>query len=220
MNNLDYVEFVENPDPRCPCLLLLDTSGSMGGDRIAALNEGLQAFQGDIGRDALARRRVEVAIITFGSGGVQTLQDFVTVDNFKAPFLTAGANTPMGEAINRGLDLLQKRKQQYKDNTIDYYRPWVFLITDGEPTDEWQSAAQRVHEEESKKGLAFFAVGVAGANMQTLTQITVPQRPPRVLQGLKFVDLFLWLSQSQQRVSNSKVGDQTALPPADGWAVV
>ena len=58
------------------------------------------------------------------------------------------------------------------------------------------------------------------SNEQTLTQITVPQRPPRVLQGLKFVDLFLWLSQSQQRVSNSKVGDQTALPPADGWAVV
>ncbi len=220
MSNFEDVEFQDNPDPRCPCLLLLDTSGSMSGDRIAALNEGLQAFQADISRDPLSRRRVEVAIITFGNGGVQTRQEFVTVDNFQAPILTVGGNTPMGEAIKQGLNLLRTRKEQYKNNSIDYYRPWIFLITDGEPTDEWQSAAQLVHEEEGRKGVAFFAVGVKGANMQTLAQITVAQRPPKILQGLNFVGLFLWLSQSQQRVSNSKIGDQTALPAADGWAVI
>ncbi len=217
MSYLEDVEFQDNPDPRCPCLLLLDTSGSMSGAPIQALNQGLQTFQMDIVKDALAQRRVEVGIITFGNGGVRQIQDFVIAENFQAPTLSASGNTPMGEAINRGIEMLRARKDQYKNHGIAYYRPWIFMITDGAPTDSWQAAAQGIESEESNKGLAFFAVGVASANMNILSQIAV--RPPLMLQGLNFVDLFLWLSQSQQRVSNSKIGEQTALPPP-GWAVV
>ena len=217
MNYLDDVEFATNPDPRCPCLLLLDTSGSMAGAPIQALNQGLQTFQMDIVKDALAQRRVEVGIITFGNGGVRQVQDFVTVGNFQAPTLSVSGDTPMGEAINRGIEMLRARKDQYKNHGIAYYRPWIFMITDGAPTDSWQAAAQGIKSEESNKGLVFFAVGVASANMNILSQIAV--RPPLMLQGLNFVDLFIWLSQSQQRVSNSKIGEQTALPPP-GWAVV
>ena len=218
MSYLDEVEFVTNPDPRCPCVLLLDTSGSMGGAAIDALNQGLLAFQNDIRNDALAQRRVEVAIVTFGDGGVQIIQEFITAGKFEAPILTAGSGTPMGEAIHRGLDMLRDRKAQYKANGIAYYRPWVFMITDGRPTDEWRMAAQRVHAEEEAKALAFFAVGVAGADIQTLSQIA--KRQPVMLQGLNFVEMFVWLSRSQQRVSASKVGEQTALPSVSGWAMV
>jgi uncharacterized protein YegL len=168
-------------------------------------------------QDELASRRVEVAIVTFGCGGVQVAQDFVTAGQFNAPTLQSGGNTPMGEAINTALDLLQRRKEQYKTNGVPYYRPWVFMITDGGPTDPWQVSAERVKREEEKKGLSFFAVGVAGANMSVLSQIAV--RPPLTLDGLKFVELFIWLSQSQKRVSGSKVGEQTALPPV-GWTSV
>src|SRR6266568_8254214 len=131
MNHFDEIEFANNPDPRCPCILLLDTSGSMDGAPVDALNQGLQAFQADINQDNLARRRVDVAVVTFGNGGVQTVQDFVTVSQFKAPTLSAGGVTPMGEAINRALNMLRDRKAQYKANDIQYYRPWVFMITDG-----------------------------------------------------------------------------------------
>src|SRR5690242_1423886 len=106
MNQFDEVEFSQNPDPRVPCILLLDTSWSMNGAPIDALNQGLQTFQTDINQDNLARRRVEVAIVTFGSGGVQVVQDFVTAGQFQAPLLKAGGVTPMGEAINCALDLL------------------------------------------------------------------------------------------------------------------
>ncbi|HET8549100.1 MAG TPA: VWA domain-containing protein [Bryobacteraceae bacterium] len=216
MSELLNVEFV-NADPRCACALVLDTSGSMGGAPISALNEGLAAFQQELQNDALASRRVEVAIVTFGDHGVRTVQDFVSAAQFTAPMLSSGGMTPMGQAISTALDLVRNRKAVYKANGVPYYRPWVFLITDGGPTDEWGTAAKKVHDEEQANGIAFFAVGTAGADMEVLSQIAV--RPPLHLDGLKFVELFVWLSQSQKRVSGSKVGEQTALPPV-GWTAV
>jgi uncharacterized protein YegL len=218
MSYLDDTEFALNPDPRCPCILLLDTSSSMNGEPINALNQGLQTFQADLSQDPLAQRRVEIAIVTFGNGGVQTLQDFVTVNQLQVPSLSASGNTPMGEAINRAMDMLHERKRQYKENAISYYRPWLFMITDGVPTDRWQDASQRIREEESAKELAFFAVGVGHADLSTLSQIVV--RKPVMLQGLKFNELFLWLSRSQKRVSASKVGEQTPLSSIEDWSVV
>lgn len=218
MTQLDTaVEFASNPEPRCACVLLLDTSGSMGGKPIAALNEGLRAFAADLGGDPLARQRVEVAVVTFG-GGVEVANDFVTAGQFEPGRLSAGGGTPMGEAVLRGLQMVDERKATYKANGIVYYRPWVFLITDGEPTDHWQEAADAVRGAEEANGLAFFAVGVEGANHDILTKLAV--RTPLRLDGLKFVELFVWLSQSQRRVSSSRPGDQTALPPVEGWAVV
>lgn len=212
------VEFATNPEPRCACVLLLDVSGSMAGAPIAALNEGLAAFAADIATDPLARQRVEVAVVTFGDGGVVVDQDFVTAGRFEPRTLGAGGATPMGAAVEQALDMVEARKEQYRANGIAYYRPWVFLLTDGAPTDEWQAAAERVHRAEESNGLAFFAVGVQGADMEVLGRIAT--RTPLRLDGLRFVELFVWLSRSQRSVSASKVGEQTALPPVEGWASV
>lgn len=219
MNELELVKLAENPDPRAPCLLLLDTSASMQGNAINALNDGLRAFHGDVMRDELARRRVEIALVSFGYDGVQAQQDFVTVDEWTPADLKAGGSTPLGSAIDLGLELLRDRKDMYKQAGLQYYRPWVFLITDGDPTDQWQDAARRIQTEDDAKGLIFFAVGVEDANMTKLSDIASPSRPPIKLKGLQFAELFLWLSQSQQKVSHSRVGDQMALPPI-GWAEV
>jgi uncharacterized protein YegL len=124
----------------------------------------------------------------------------------------------MGAAVEQALDLVADRKATYRQNGIAYYRPWVLLITDGAPTDDWHRAAERVHQAEADNGLAFFAVGTEGADFETLGRLA--KRSPLRLKGLSFVELFVWLSQSQRRVSASRPGDQTALPPVDGWAVV
>lgn len=214
----EEVEFIQNPEPRCPCVLLLDTSASMSGAPIEALNRGLRVFQADVNQDDLASRRVEVAIVTFGNGGVKKIQEFVTINNFEPSILTAGGTTPMGAAIKTALKMLRERKNQYNENGIPFYRPWVILITDGAPSDNWQEAAEQVHSEERSKSVIFFAVGVANADMQTLAQIAV--RPPLMLQGTKFTELFLWLSNSQKRVSGSQIGERVPLPPPDDWSMV
>ncbi|MGL5807362.1 MAG: vWA domain-containing protein [Xenococcaceae cyanobacterium] len=218
--SLDAVQFVNNPEPRCPVILLCDTSGSMAGKRIELLNEGIKLFKGEVEQDAIASLRVEIAIVTFGFDRVQLAQDFVTIDEFTPPELKADDVTPMGEAIEYALNLLEQRKETYKNNGIQYYRPWVFLITDGEPTDYWQNAAIKVREAETHRRLSFFAVGVEGANFDTLKQITY-ERPPLKLNGLNFKDMFQWLSTSVKQVSASQVGAGTMISlPSVGWGQV
>jgi uncharacterized protein YegL len=209
--------FADNPEPRCPCLLLLDTSGSMNGTPISELNAGLATFKDELSTDTLAMKRVEVAVVSFGPA-VHIENIFHTAPNFSPPSLSADGETPMGAAIKQGLELIRQRKDEYRANGISFYRPWVFLITDGAPTDEWQSAASLVREGESSKAFAFFAVGVKSANMDVLKQISV--REPLQLDGLKFRELFQWLSNSMKAVSQSVPGTAVPIAPPSGWAEV
>jgi uncharacterized protein YegL len=232
-SQLEQAEFADNPEPRCAVVLLLDTSGSMHGQPIVELNDGLKAFDAALRADRLASLRVEVAVVTFG-GAVRALnvsgagspdipfdaeQAFVIADNFHPPSLSANGETPMGEAARRALALLRERKEIYKRNGVDYFRPWIFLITDGQPTDSgWEAAADEVKQEEQRKGALFYAVGVEKADMKTLARFS-DQRPPLKLKGLAFRELFTWLSKSLTAVAQSRPGEQAPLPPV-GWAQV
>lgn len=209
-------DFASNPEPRCPCVLLLDVSGSMGGEPINELNAGLATFRDELAADSLAMKRVEVAIVTFGPTKVET--PFSAAATFYPPTLAPQADTPMGAAIIQAIDLVRARKADYRANGISYYRPWIFLITDGAPTDQWQAAAQAVREGEAGKAFAFFAIGVRGADMNVLRQISV--REPLALDALKFQQLFSWLSSSLQSVSRSTPGAEVTLESPKGWAAV
>lgn len=212
-------EFAENPESRCPVVLLLDTSYSMNGEPIRELNEGLKIFKDELMADSMAVKRVEVAVVSFGP--VQVVSDFQTPDMFYPTELTPSGDTPMGKAIETAIDMVHTRKSIYKQNGVSYYRPWIFLITDGGPTDNWQRAASLIKEGESSKSFMFFAVGVDGADMDTLRKIST--REPIKLKGLRFRDLFSWLSASLSSVSHSTPGDAVPLEnpvTPEGWGSV
>ncbi len=210
------VEFAENPEPRCPVVLLLDSSASMAGEKIRQLNEGLITFKEDLGNDELAAKRCEVAIVSFGP--VREVTDFVGVEAFMPPVLEPMADTPMGGAILRGLDMLRERKDLIRQNGVGLYRPWIFLITDGAPTDHWAGAAAAIKEGEASKSFAFFSVGVEGADMEMLSQLGT--REPLKLSGMKFRELFMWLSSSLKSVSRSTPGEAVPLQSPKGWAEI
>jgi len=148
---------------------------------------------------------------------------FETVDRFDPPPLVADGDTRMGEAIHRGIDLITERKALYKANGIAYYRPWIFLITDGAPSYAWQDAAQRLQDGERQNSFVFYSVGVEGADFGVLRQLS-RRNEPLMLRGLSFRSLFQWLSSSLSRVSQSQITDAVVLADPTsgpkGWGVV
>lgn len=210
------VEFAENPESRCPCVLLLDTSASMKGEPIDALNKGLRTFKDDLIKDPLASLRVEVAVVTFDSR-INVVQNFITVDEFEPPTLTAQWQTYMGTGILKSLDMIEARKKQYRANGITYYRPWLLMVTDGEPEGESdkivKQAAELIRAYEIEQKITFYAVGVRNANMARLSQIAT--RRPIKLRELMFEDMFIWLSNSMEQISYS-LGKQISISSTEG----
>lgn len=135
------------------CVFLLDVSGSMRrGDAIGKLKEGMQKFKIYMQNNDKIADTVDTAIITFGST-VDILQDFRPVLEMEVPDLTAYGQTPLGEALKKALDLVKERKELYKSIGTPYFRPWIFCITDGSPTDDWHDAALELKQTEANKGV-------------------------------------------------------------------
>ncbi len=226
LENLVDIPFPQHP--HCAMVLVLDTSASMAGTKIAELNEGLNILSTELLEDDLASKRIDIAIVTFGKG-VNVVSEFVGISEFSPPVLEAGGYTPMGEAILKGIDLIEARKAEYREIGMDYYRPWIFLITDGQPTDMrrgddmWERVLQAVHSGEEEKKFLFWALGVDQANMALLREISAPSRTPLQLKEARWGEMFLWLSRSLARISDSRIGEQISLenPTApDGWGVI
>lgn len=200
-----------NAEPRVPCQLLLDTSGSMEGSKIAALSRGVADFLAATRADSLAAKRLEVAITTFG-GRVETVQAFADVAGITPPMLMADGDTPMGAAIVEGFRLVAERQTLYKQAQLSSYAPWYVLITDGEATDDLAAAKKLIEAaEKANKGL-FYAIGVEGADMAELKALSV--REPLALDGLQYGELFKWLSTSLSTASKSPGTKPPAKPAA------
>jgi len=212
----DAVEFFSNPEPRCPCVLLLDVSDSMRGQPMAELNAGLHTFREQLVRDPVASKRVDVAVITFGSV-VQVVQNFIPITRFVPPTLTTQGYTHMGAGILLALQQLQSYKKALRELEMDYFRPHVFMITDGEPRDEPEQVLERARKqleaEERSKGVLFFAIAVEGADVERLRNLVV--REPIDLKGRSFQEMIDYLSKSVSALSQSRFVEdaQQPMPP-------
>ena len=211
-------ESAENYEQKCLCVLVLDVSGSMRGKPIAELNQGLKAFYQEISADETTKQRLEIALIEFNSTVKNTLSPAL-VDNFTMPELEASGSTTMVDAVNAAIDLVADRKAWYKETNQNYYRPWIILMTDGEPDSDQDitTLAQRIQNDTTQKRYAFMPIGVEGANMKILEQIK-GNIPPMKLQGTKFSAFFKWLSASMGTVVTAEEGQKVDLTEgASDW---
>ena len=205
------------------CVLLVDTSGSMAGQSIAELNEGLRIFGEALQEDSKAYGCADICVISFDST-VRTVVPFCAACDYAVPTLAAGGLTAMNEAIITGLDAIEMRKQEYKDIGVDYWRPWIFLLTDGVPTDgEYEADTKlRLQEALQQKKINFFPMGIGGnVDIRKLKSYT-KDGSGIVLKAAKehFKEAFVWLSSSMSVISNSDPSTGSASLPKTPETIV
>jgi uncharacterized protein YegL len=211
-------ESPDNFEQKSICCFVVDVSGSMSGQPIDSLNQGLQEFHHQITNDTTTSNRLEVAIVEFGSVAT-TIQQPALVENFIMPTLVTKGSTALVDGVREGIQLVKSRKAWYKSTGQPYLRPWIILITDGAPDSgqDVNGLAQEIRAAANTKDFVFLALGVQGADMTMLNQIASPDMPPALLQGLKFADFFKWVSASMSVVASSKDGDKVNLPSPQSW---
>lgn len=199
------------------CALLLDTSASMGmGARaIDSLNAGIKRFKAGLLSDPVAKKTVDVALVTFNSE-VKVVSGFLPVSNMPTPELRASGRTDMAQGIQMAIDLVKDRTKQYQELGTPCHKPWIVMITDGLSTSssfEMQEAAKRIQKEEEKGThgrLSFWALGIGDYDSAEMFQLT-----KRVieLRDVDFSQFFDWLTDSLTCISNSNVDDRVSIPP-------
>lgn len=216
-------DLISNPTARVPVCLCLDISSSMNGLAIDELNKGVEMFYEAIRNDETALFAAEISIVTFGGNyEAKCLQDFSNIQRQETPVLSANGMTPLGEGVELALELLERRKQEYRDKGVDYYQPWLVLMTDGAPNGNQETLNYAISDTvdlvKSKK-LTVFPIGIGQyADMDVLSKFS-PDRSPLRLQGLKFKEFFAWLSNSISRTSMSTPGEEVKLDidGVKGW---
>lgn len=243
---LSESDLANNPSTRVPVCLCLDLSGSMdavesgsyqetgrqemidgklynivtgGVTRLNELQKGIELLFQAIREDETAVDSAEIAIVGF-SDKAECILDFGHIEDQKIPHLEANGSTAMGEGVNLALKLLEERKSVYKRNGIQYYQPWLVLMTDGANngnTVTLKKAIDKTCDLVNNGKLTIFPIGIGkDADMRTLKMFS-PKRDPLRLKGLKFQEFFSWLSQSISKTSVSNPGDKVTLDPPTGW---
>lgn len=226
----------KNPGPFVICAVLVDVSSSMNfpnGEPIHELNKGYSEFRRFIRDDDLASQRTQVVVIEFNSSArvAVPLQEGRSLPEHT---FTANGLTAMGEAIDKALDVIEVRKQEYKNEGIEYYRPWIVVFSDGSPTDGqvFERAVKRLNEATTRKSVTVFPIGVGNeADMNTLSRLSMPQRPAIKLAGVNFSAFFEWLSGSMGAIASSQTSgpddnaltamtEQVQLADIHGWVAV
>lgn len=191
--------------------------------RMDELNVGLQRFVRNILADPLAKLAADVAVITFART-TTTVKEFgpIRESDVDLRITTSQENeTLLGEAVELALTELDIRKRTYREHGVEYYQPWLVVMTDGVPTStRYRDLGGRLKELSAARKLSVFVFGIGRADLSELSCIS-PGRPPMQINEQKFPELFAWLSRSVHMVSMSVPGDGVSLTPfpEDVWQV-
>lgn len=203
---------IANPDkPQAACVLLLDTSRSMRGAPIRALQQGLEAYRAYLASDPEAKLIVETCVISF-SDEAKVVHPFSSVDDLPRIDLAAGGWTSMGAAIDLGISQVEERKAFYREEGVDYYRPFLVLITDGAPTDlkgqaRFAECAAKLQQGAKDRKFIPLLFGTGNANFGKLKELVGPYGTVAGIDGARFGEFFQWLSRSVSGLKDSKPGE-------------
>lgn len=217
------INFEGNSRQRTPCILVLDCSGSMEGSPIKELNAGLLEFKKALLEDHVALTSVSVCIVSVGgpNSTADLMMDFVDAVDFEPVELKADGGTPLGAGIIMALDKIEEFKREAKLHDARYTRPWLFVMSDGEPTDDasiWSEAVRRAQEADTGKKAVIFSIAIGNGNTAKLGELT--KKSVAHLSGVKFKEFFVWLSGSLSKASKTTEGTDVQLPPRDSWSFV
>jgi len=203
---------------RLPVYLLLDCSGSMAGEPIASLEMGCKSLLSELRNDPQALETVWLSVIAFSSSA-EVLVPLTEIDHFHPPELVAGGTTALGEAIELLIQSIRIEIRFQSGTQKGDWKPLVFILTDGEPTDDWQKPIEALRH----SGLATVIACGAGAevNDDILNQIGDKVVRLRDTQPGTLTAFMKWVSASVSCANMSlgtqaKITDRFADPPADG----
>lgn len=192
---------MENYSRRLPVYLLLDTSESMAGPAIEAVQQGVRTLIGELSTNPLALETAYMSVITFSREAKQIIP-LTELTRFQPPPLSVRPGTALGGALRLLSECLRTEVMKTTETTKGDYKPLVFLLTDGQPTDDWEQAADQIKAPGGRKAANIYAIGCGpDVDSEVLYRITdtvllMPHLTPEAIR--KF---FVWLSASVQAVS-------------------
>jgi uncharacterized protein YegL len=210
---------------RRPVYLLLDTSASMHGAPITAVQQGVQMIHNELMNNPHAIETVYLSVITFASTAQQIVK-LCSVEDFTPPTLTAGGNTALGQAITLLNTALDTEIRANTEGRKGDYRPLVFLLTDGAPTDEWRNPVTALKNRNINKVGSFVALGCGPqVKTDTLREMTTDVIKMADASPDSLKQFFKWVSSSIQKTSqklDTKASDDSnleavPLPPVMKW---
>ncbi|MBE6854633.1 MAG: VWA domain-containing protein [Ruminococcus sp.] len=208
---------------RLPVYLLLDCSGSMSGEPIEAVRQGVKMLLSELRGDPQALETAYLSIITFASSA-QQISPLTELMLVKEPTINAGGATALGGALRVLMDCVQKEVRQSTETQKGDWRPLVFILTDGEPTDTAEFEAMLPQIKQAKLGNIIACAAGSRANTAHLKRITDSVLMMNSLSADDMAKFFAWVSGSVKMSSKSvdaKPGAPIELPPPpQGFVIV
>ena len=219
-----HAEQPENFERKLPLIVAIDVSGSMGGNCLDEVNQGLKILETEIMADSVSSKRVDLCLVTFNHE-IRVARDFDLVTGNSMPSLVANGSTRLVDGVREAVKKAKERIDWYWETGQDCYRPYLLILTDGAPdpgqdNNGLSSELANLHtvgydspkNPGHQRKFHVMAFGVDGADMNMLRQISPTE--PKHLKSEKFKEFFVYIATVSKAVSKSTPGDKINISPA------